>query len=485
MRASLLNDIALLFFLSAIFVFGQKPTESCISCHIDNDDKAAFLYKKDIHFSKGILCSDCHGGNGKADDLDEAMDYDNGFLGIPMGNDISLVCTKCHSDREKMKSYGSIIPTNQYEKLKKSVHFQKDISGKKSILQCVTCHSVHDIKSVSDKRSPVYSTNLPTTCASCHSDTKYMKQYNPTLQVDQYEKYLTSQHGIGNKKKDPKPADCADCHGNHEIRKANDILSKVYPSNIPKTCSECHSDADYMEQYGIPTDQYEKYEKSSHGIALLKEGDRGAPSCNSCHGNHGAIPPEVESISKICGTCHSANAELFYESKHKIAFDRLNYPECETCHGNHYVIEATDELLSLESHEGCGKCHSQTINNEGYYFAIYAKESLESLISGNKQAEKLITEAEIKGMEISDAKFALREVKEAIHLTRTAIHSLKKEKLEEILFEKGIKKTEFIIKEAKGSIDEFYFRRYGLLVFIIIISITAYLLHLYIKEIEK
>ena len=65
-----------------------------------------------------------------------------------------------------------------------------------------------------------------------------------------------------------------------------------------------------MKEYGIPTDQYEKYSKSVHGVALLQKHDLGAPACNKCHGNHGATPPGVESISKVCGTCHALNADL-------------------------------------------------------------------------------------------------------------------------------------------------------------------------------
>jgi hypothetical protein len=38
----------------------------------------------------------------------------------------------------------------------------------------------------------------------------------------------------------------------------------------------------------IPHNQYEKFARSVHGIALLKKHDSGAPACNICHGNHGA-----------------------------------------------------------------------------------------------------------------------------------------------------------------------------------------------------
>src|SRR5688572_12273090 len=47
--------------------------------------------------------------------------------------------------------------------------------------------------------------------------------------------------------------------------------------------------------YGIPTDQAEKFKGSVHGEALLKNRDMAAPTCNDCHGNHGAAPPGATS----------------------------------------------------------------------------------------------------------------------------------------------------------------------------------------------
>ena len=42
---------------------------------------------------------------------------------------------------------------------------------------------------------------------------------------------------------------------------------------VAKTCSRCHSDAAYMKQYGIPTDQFAKYITSVHHDALAVRGD--------------------------------------------------------------------------------------------------------------------------------------------------------------------------------------------------------------------
>ena len=185
----------------------------------------------------------------------------------------------------------------------------------------MTCHNAHGIVSTKNPDSPVYPLNVVATCAKCHSDAAFMRDYNPALPIDQVEKYRTSVHGKLNANGDPHPAECASCHGSHEIRGTKDTKSSVYATNIPERCSSCHSNDNTMKKYNIPTDQFAKFSKSVHGKALLERHDVGAPACNDCHGNHGATPPGVESVSKVCGTCHALNADLFSASPHKKAFD--------------------------------------------------------------------------------------------------------------------------------------------------------------------
>ena len=271
--------------------------DKCFECHRNTEDKPSALFLHDIHHTKGITCAGCHGGNPNAEEMEQAMDKKAGFIGVPKGDDISKACAACHSSPEKMKSLGSSLPTNQWEFLQTSVHAKLSLKGKDYIAQCVTCHNSHGIVSVKNPSSPVYPLNVVKTCTQCHANITLIKSYNPSLPVDQLEKYRTSVHGMRNAKGDPKTAECASCHGSHDIRSAKDVKSKVYVSNIPETCAACHSNAEYMKAYKIPTDQYEKYAKSIHGLALLQKHDAGAPACNSCHGNHGAVPPGVESVS--------------------------------------------------------------------------------------------------------------------------------------------------------------------------------------------
>ncbi len=484
MKQTLMLLLFSLLNFGSLAIYAQIE-DQCLTCHEAIGDKAAELYKTDIHFVKNISCTACHGGNNQLDDMEAAMSKKEGFKGVPKGDEISERCSSCHSKSEVMKKYNSNLPTDQIELIQNSVHWQKSISGNSNILQCINCHNAHGIVPVSNPASPVYSLNIPATCSKCHSNAIYMRSYNPSMPIDQYQKYLTSIHGMKNRKGDVKAADCSDCHGSHDIRNSHDVKSKVYPINIPKTCSECHSNHEYMSSYNIPTDQFAKYSKSVHGVALLEKNDLSAPACNSCHGNHAAVPPGVQSISKVCGTCHVLNAELFAGSPHKKVFDEKNYPECETCHKNHEIVTATNDLIGVEKGSACSKCHDELSNVEGYKSARTMKQLIDSLDTRIAFAKKLVEDAEQKGMEISEAKFKLRDAAQSKQEARTVIHSFNLDKFNEVVKGKGLTTTSLIIVEARESIDDYYFRRYGLAVSVFIITGLAITIFLYIRKIEK
>ncbi|MEX2116116.1 MAG: cytochrome c3 family protein [Bacteroidota bacterium] len=472
-----------LLFLPSV-LSAQDRVDQCFTCHQTLEDQPSQLFVRDVHRAKGISCAGCHGGDSKTEDMEAAMNPQAGFIGIPKGDAISATCEHCHSDADRMKSYHSKLPVTQSALLKESVHGRLSITGKERLLQCTTCHTTHGIVSARNRNSPVHPLNVTATCATCHSDARFMRNYNPSLPIDQLAKYRTSVHGERNARGDANVAECASCHGSHDIRSAHDVKSSVYSTNLPSTCATCHSDSVRMKPYGIPVDQYESYAASVHGIALLEKNDVGAPACNDCHDNHGAVPPGVQSISQVCGTCHALNAELFSKSPHEKAFEARNLPECETCHGNHRIVAATDELLGPQPPAVCARCHSPQENPLGYEAARTMRTAIDSLVMLEGHARTLIDEAEQKGMEVSEAKFKLRSVRQARLESRTTIHAFDTKRLLEVAG--GGKVTaETVVTEAEGAIDEYYFRRIGLGVSTLIITILAISLFLYIKRIEK
>jgi predicted CXXCH cytochrome family protein len=477
------------FFVLLIFIVLSSlqtilAQDQCLECHRNTDDKPSKLFLQDVHYQKGITCASCHGGNSKSDDMEKAMDKKAGFIGKPKGDDVSRVCASCHASAEKMKSFGSSLPTNQWDMLQASIHSKASIKGKQQILQCTNCHNSHGIVSVKKSSSPVYALNIPKTCSQCHADISYMRSYNPSLPIDQLEKYRTSVHGIRNAKGDGKTAQCVNCHGSHDIRAVKDVKSHVFGPNIPGTCAKCHSNVAYMKDYEIPTDQYEKYAKSIHGIAILEKHDPGAPACNNCHGNHGAMPPGIESISQVCGTCHALNAELFASSPHKKAFEERKLPECETCHGNHEIIAATDKLLGVTPEAVCSKCHSKDQNPVGYQVANFMRNRIDSLEYQENIARTLVEQAEQKGMEISEAKFKLRDVRQARLQARTMVHAFNENKFKEII-DNGLKTSSYIVGESNTVIEEYFFRRLGLVISTFIISILVVAVYLFVRRLER
>lgn len=460
-------------------------SDECFNCHSSIGDelqKPADLYKNDIHYSKGISCAQCHGGDSSTDDMELSMSKTSGFRGVPERKDRITDCISCHSDENKMRSMGFSGSVDQYEKLKVSVHFKSTYNNEGPIADCITCHGVHNISKAASADSPVYPTKITALCGSCHSSAAYMKNYNPGLPVDQAAKYKTSIHGEKNSMGDINAAECSDCHGSHEIREAEDPRSFVYPTNIPKVCSNCHSDDTKMAAYKIPSDQYENYINSVHGKALLEKGDLSAPSCNDCHGNHGAVLPAAASISKVCGSCHTLNMEMFEMSPHKQAFELSGIPECESCHGNHNIAAATDELTGTGENASCISCHSE--GDKGYFTAAKMKSLIDSLKLEEVKAVKILEQANQKGMDVSDASFSLKSIRQILIHSRTMLHSFDEKKFDEAI-KPGFEITSSAKIDGQSAVDNYYFRRKGLAVSTLIVTLLVIGLYIKIRRIEK
>lgn len=318
----------------------------------------------------------------------------------------------------------------------------------------------------------------PEVCGSCHSDPTFMRNYAASPQTDQVSQYWISKHGLELKDGNLKVAACTDCHDVHGIRSPSDPLSTVYPTNLPQTCSHCHSDADYMAEFGIPTDQFIDYKQSVHGQALFDQGDISAPVCNDCHGNHGAIPPEVGHISDICGTCHINNMKLFQESHLQSIFLDRGLQQCESCHGNHKILKPNDEFLHWADESVCKQCHED--GGDAKQMSLEFYEVIDSLKTGIHKAEVRINDAEQKGMVVSDLLFKLEEAHNVLIKTRTSIHSFNKEFVEKTA-QPGFEATQAALAGSEQVLGEYSYRRKGLFVFSLIITFVVIMLYLKIR----
>jgi predicted CXXCH cytochrome family protein len=320
-------------------------------------------------------------------------------------------------------------------------------------------------------------------CGRCHSDAAFMRQYNPSLRVDQVAEYYTSVHGRRLKERsDAKVATCNNCHPAHSIRPPSDPRSSVHPLHVAETCGACHGNAEYMAPYKIPTDQVAKYKQSVHWKLMSAKGDLSAPTCNDCHGNHGAAPPGISWVGNVCGQCHTQNAELFSASFHATVFVKLGIPGCAACHGNHDVSETSDAMLGLGQGAVCAGCH--TTEDKGGQTAVAMRRLIDSTRVEYEKAHEVLSKAEHAGMAVNPALFELNEGKTALVKARAAVHSFKIDPVKQEAAA-GLSIAQKAYARGVRALDELQFRRKGLAVSAFIILAVVVGLVLKIREIER
>ena len=324
--------------------------------------------------------------------------------------------------------------------------------------------------------------DIPAYCGKCHSDANLMKRFNPSLRVDQEREYYTSVHGMRLKAGDQRPATCISCHSVHGIRAVNDPLSSVYPLNVADTCAKCHASADYMRGFNIPSDQFANFKTSVHAKALYEKQDLSAPTCNDCHGNHGAAPPGITSVANVCGQCHARQAELFQKSPHKAAFDQRELGECVTCHSNHAIAAPSDQLLGTSQGSLCINCHSPS--DKGFVAAGQMRSMIDQLIASIDSSSQILTRAERAGMEVSRPKFELKGATDALTHARVLIHSSSSDEVSKVVGP-GLQVAENGYQSGVGALAERTFRRKGLLVSLVFILFLAMVVYLKIRQIER
>jgi len=322
---------------------------------------------------------------------------------------------------------------------------------------------------------------IPEFCGRCHSDIGYMRRFQPRIPVDQVLQYYTSLHGQRLKDGDDKVADCTSCHSSHAILPASDARSKVYALNVPETCNGCHGDADLMAEYNIPTNQFAEFAEGVHGVALLEREDTGAPACNDCHGNHGALPPDVESVTQVCGQCHVTNMLYFESSAVAMAFENENLVACEECHGNHKVLKTSDEMVGVGPNSTCMECHDE--GDDGYAAAQMIHTHITTLSILYDVASEKQEEVQRKGMDDVEIGYLLQEAHQSLIQARTLVHTFDPEKVGPKTDE-GVEKVEAALTMADEAIKDFYFRRRGFGLATLFITLLAVALALKIRQME-
>ncbi|MFQ5843807.1 MAG: hypothetical protein ACE5JG_02345 [Planctomycetota bacterium] len=308
-------------------------------------------------------------------------------------------------------------------------------------LSCLECHG-GDPKAHRDKRKahdpaagyvgkPVR-TAIPELCGKCHSDPLRMHAYG--LPTDQLAHYRTSGHGRALAAGDAAAAVCTDCHGTHRVLRADDPRAPTARANQPATCGRCHSDSALMDSHELPADSVARFRRSAHGVALLEEDARGAPSCADCHGSHGATPPAVHEVVQVCGQCHRNTADHFRRSAHDDA-ERMRCrvcheetaPEyhragCAACHGAHAIAAPGSWLYRGQEVGRCGHCHREDGRADGVVAAVGAgRRRLQEAMAATRRE---IREAKARGVFLDYEQVYLRESERALVSLQPLTHSL-------------------------------------------------------------
>lgn len=384
------------------------------------------------------------------------------------------ICLDCHSSLDANLQINPV-------KYAGDIHAQKGLT-------CASCHggdpasADNPMNRAKGFKGHVERRKVPELCASCHADGAYMRQYNPSLRTDQLAQYKTSIHGKKLAAGDTHVAVCVDCHSVHGIRAVADTRSPVNPANVAQTCARCHADREYMKAYKIPTDQFAAYNSSVHHDALAVRGDLSAPTCSTCHGNHGAAPPGLASVENVCATCHALQAQMFDSSPHKQAFAAAGMAGCVTCHSNHRINAPTDTMVGTGPQSVCISCHSQGDN--GYALAASVQTEFAATQSAIARSDEILARAARAGMEVSQPQLDLNDARDRLTKARVTLHSANKATIEE-----DLKPANDVAHNTYAAgvqaLKERNYRRAGLGVSLVTIAMMILGLKLYIKEIEK
>jgi formate dehydrogenase gamma subunit len=209
---------------------------TCGQCHSNPALAAKYLfavakpveaYESSVHGraiqagkTNAAVCNDCHGVHD-----------------ILAGNDprspiykfrVASTCGKCH--------------TQVFAQFKESIHGRAVAAGVDSAPTCTDCHGEHRILAPNDPSSPVYVANISrVTCSHCHADQRLNARFAlPASRVSSYE---NSYHGLAAQAGSQTVANCASCHGVHNILPSSDPRSTIAKANLPQTCGKCHPEA--------------------------------------------------------------------------------------------------------------------------------------------------------------------------------------------------------------------------------------------------
>ncbi|PWU06855.1 MAG: hypothetical protein C5B51_11540 [Terriglobia bacterium] len=239
----------------------KAPAAQCASCH-----EQAQKLEQSAH--AGLTCDTCHESHEKyphpADipkpvcttcHEDQAGDYASGVHGQARknGNEGAPDCGMCHGSAHellppKSQAFRVAVPdtcglchTEVVTQFRASVHGRALARGISQAPLCTDCHGEHKILKHTNADSPVSAGHIRDTCGSCHGDVRLTRKFG--MPSDRLVSFDSSFHGLAARAGSQSVANCASCHGVHNILPSSDAKSTIHPKNLRKTCGQCHPGA--------------------------------------------------------------------------------------------------------------------------------------------------------------------------------------------------------------------------------------------------
>ncbi len=299
-----------------------EERESCGTCH----PASRVDFEGSIHAREEVTCSDCHGGDPRTLDVDEA--HRGKFRSWKDRLTTPLLCAECHSDLERMRAYN--LPGDQLAVYQTSQHGRSNAAGDRRAAVCTDCHGGHGILAPGDPASSVHPRNIQETCAACHADPDLTAAYD--LDSSVVDDYRNSVHGRALLDEGNAAApDCTSCHGVHGAAPPGF-------GDVDKVCGFCHAQT------------RRAFREGPHYQAMLAAD---LPECASCHSNHAISQFEADALSGICLECHgedSTQAQLgrVFQTSISAAAAELDRAAELVQQGERRALDVEDYLARLE-----------------------------------------------------------------------------------------------------------------------------------------
>ncbi len=237
---------------------------ACLDCHTRNGDMTTILPASDPNstINRATIaetCGKCHGdksvmqGSGISDRPFLAYRESVHAKAMARGNRSAAVCTDCHNSHDVQpasNSQSSIAKVNipatcgkchktEAGEFVQSVHGQAVTRGVSRAPVCTDCHGIHNINMPFDQTTATATTAIATdSCAKCHEGVALTQEFG--VASGRVTSYKDSYHGLASQLGSKVVANCASCHGVHNILPSSDPKSMVNAKNLSQTCGQCH-----------------------------------------------------------------------------------------------------------------------------------------------------------------------------------------------------------------------------------------------------